>query len=566
MSLNAANLNFGNMAINNQINVNDKVYNSYSLEEIANSVLDTSTINSYVTPINNNITDIKNDYSDEYSSFTPYYFSSEIKTDYYHFANDLSYVIVPPNTTCMIQANLIFSYGYNIPDPSAQSHNIFINYGCSKTLLSQPPYVNSGVNTADVFSNTNIIPFSFNQKILHYKTSRKCTPMSHNFFYENTTDTSQNIYLFGSMQQYYNATPTRIVGKLVCTIIKNNAGTNYFTYNTLSTTYNNLSVLGSRKGYTTYNSPALSSIVVPANSTKIIYNAISFKLSKINAYDNYGVLQSLNYYFGCSYSSTTPFRIESFDPLDFGYFIVPTTSFHPSWTPTHTLKIGQLLQNKETSPKYIFDSNSFIYKNDTGQDVTLYLQFGIYYNTTLAPTYYDVSGQVTGTMGAYTLTNSNSTSTIYSTNGVQFGGGLYPGSAGLVSYSIKPKKRYLKYSWAHFGSGDIYTTNHFTIVGTYNSNYGTYTTSAFYPDINIETIKYINDNPEMFIPNSLNSIMYEGKIGNCQNIGMTLSNVCVIDATDLITNYGPYEVGASFGFLANFPVATWIYYLLIEIP
>ncbi len=567
MSLNADNLNFGNLAINNQLNVNDKVYNSYSLEQIADSVLDTSTINSYVTPINNNITDIKNDYSDDFSSFNPYYLSTEIKTDYYHFANDLSYVVVPPYTTCMLQANLIFSYGYNaLPDPSAQSHNIFINYGCSKTLLTQPPYVNSGVDTANVFSNPNIIPFSFNQKILHYKTSKRCTPFSHDFFYDNTTDTSQNIYLFGSMQQYYNATPTRIIGKLVYNFIKNNAGTSYLTYNAFSTTYKKLTVLGSRKGYTTYNSTSLSSIVVPANSTKIIYNAISFKLSKINPYDQYGTLQSFSYFFGCSYASTTRFRIEHADPLDMGYFIVPTTTFNETWSPTHTLKIGQLLQNKETTPKYIFDSNSFIYKNETGQDVTLYLQFGIYYNTNLIPIY-DVSGEVTGTMGAYTLTNSNSTSTISNTNGVQWGGSIYPGSYALRSFNLKPKKRYLTYTWLHFGNGAGYLTNHFTTVGVCGpTGWGNYTTTAFYPDTNIKALEYIKDNPEIFIPNSLNSITYEGKIGTCENLGITLANVNFIDTSDLITNYSPYEMSASVGFLANFPVATWVYYLIIEIP
>jgi hypothetical protein len=564
MSLSADAVNFSNLSINETLSINDKVYSTYSLEEVGASVANTSTINSLITPINNSISELNNYITDELKTFTPYYISKEVINNYYHFVNDLSYVTVPPYTTCMLQANLIFHYGYNIvEDPSAQSHNIFINYGCSNTLLTQAPYTNSGVDTADVFSNNNIIPYSFNQKILHYNKSVKYTPINHDFFYDNTTDTSQNIYLFASMQQYYNVKPTKIVGKLVYNFIKHNSGTNLFTYNSFSTTYKNLLTISYKGGYNTYNSTYLSTIDVPANSTALIYNAISFKLSELNAYNQYGTLYPLNYYFYCSYVNTPISNLEHYNPINGGSYVISPTTYVTSNIINQSLKVGQLLQNKVTSPVHIFDTNSFIYKNMNGTNVTLYLHFGIFYNTNLKPIYV-ANGQVTGTMGSYTLTNNNSTSNMVSNIGSV--GSVYPNSV-FASLNVYKKKRYLTHSWTHLaGNNSANGTTHFTTVNIYGTTNINYAANLFYPDTSVKSIEYIKDNPELYMYNTLNSVNYEGTSADAGgNAGITMSSLNVIDTMDVIYSNGNPPIGTSIGMLANFPVATVASYIIFEI-
>ncbi len=557
MSLNADALNFSNLAINDTIQLNNKVYTAHTLEEVGASVANTSTVQSLFTPVTNNINDLTKYMSDDLKIFAPYYISNEVKTDYFHFANDLSYVTVPPYTTCMIQQNLIFSYGinYNIPDPSAQIHNIYINFGCSKTVLTSPPYINTGIDTVNTFSNTNIIPFSFNQKLLVYTRCSKVTPINSSFFYDNTTDISQNIYLFASMQQYYNASPTKIVGKLVYNFIKNNTGTQLFTYNPFSTTYKSLLTTMIRSSYGTYNSNNLGSITIPANNTVIVHNAVSIKLQQMLMYNFYGTLRNMNYYFYSSTSSTPYYNLAALDPNNYSQFY-----FGNPEVVNQSMKSVQLIKNKENEVRYLFDTNTFIYSNTTSSDITLYLHFGITYDTRNTEFIWDI--KATGTTGSYTLTNNTSnTNIIKNTNS-------WAGSISSMSYfgiqSITSGKKYLSHIWTHHGAGDSSaTTKHIMTNLTYNyNNPGNYAT-FFYPEINSYGLEYITRSPDFFIPNQLNSTLYAGD--SSTNYGATISTLGIINTNDIKSLYTGFPTNVAGMCITNIGVNTEYSFILVQL-
>jgi hypothetical protein len=559
MSLNADALNFSNLGITNTLTINDKVYSTYNLEDVGTTVANTSAVNTLVAPITNNISNINNYLKDDFSSYAPYYISYDIKTDYYHFANDLSYVVVPPHTTCMIQQDLIFYYGYNvIPDPSAVSHNIYINWGCSKTILTSPPYANTSIDTSDIFSNENIIPYSYNQKLLHYRKSCKFTPINSSFFYDNVTDTSQNIYLFGCMQQYYNATPTKIIGKLVYNFIKNNTGTPFMTHNSFSTTYKNLLTVNIRGNYNSYNSTALDSITIPNNTTVMLYNAVSLKIQKLLLIDLYGRVLPLNYYFYISSSSTSIYNLN-------GYFPGNPSEFNTySEVINNSMKSVQFIHNGiNNNTVYLFDTNSSVYTNTTGSDVTLYLHFGITFDTRSV----DISScniKVTGNLGKYIMTNNTIESNLNTIPSyVRYAGGIST-TAVMANIYLYPKKKYLMHLWSHHYGGDTSSTTRPICTSVmYTNNFGSANSDSFYPEFNLRSLDYINRSTETFIPHKLNSTLYEGTSNT--NFGATITTVGIIDMSDFISHYSAEQLMSSAVCMTGFGVHTMVSYILFEL-
>ncbi len=557
MSLNLNSLNFGDISGNDTILSNNRVYSTNSLEQVAIAVSNTSSMNTFFNNFTNNINTLRPYSNDNLKLYYPYYISNEINPNYYHFVSDLSYVTVPPYTTCMIQQNLIFSYGYNkgISDPSAQIHNIYINYGCSNTKLSSLPYENSNINTAYVFSNSQIIPYSFNQKILVYTSSSKITPINNSFFYDNTTDTSQNIYLFASMQQYYSSSQTKISGKLVYNFIKNNSGIQQLTYNPFSTTYRNLLIVLYRDNYNTFNCTNLGSITIPANSTVVVHNAVSIKLQQMNMYDVSGVLNNMNYYF---YSSTSSNPYDNMKKLDPSPTYYSNYVYNNQEVVNQSMKSVQLTINKDNEIRYLFDTNTFIYSNTTNNPKTLYLHFGKTYNTNISAINSDI--KVTGTTGFYTLTNNTSSKIIKS----NYGFNIISTIGVLSSLNIKPGTRYLSHIWTHHSSNVSYKTTNYIMTSLkyfYDNPDSIIYDKYFYPSIKSDGLIHMKNYSDLYLPNQINSVSYAGGI----NYGTTISTLGLFDTYDIKTNSSAYTIDVALLSITGISVYTVYNYILFPL-
>ena len=458
--------------------------------------------------------------------------------------NCLTSITIPANTSCLINQYIVY---YCAPTLTSTDNYVLANYGCTLTnMISDLRIMDCNMDPTWTYSIANgAIPYSYNQFSLYFNSNLygKYRNISNSFIYENTTATTQTIYLFAGLQNQDNI---RIqYGTLKYNIIKSAVSTPSLTTNVLSSTYRSLTVPASQLYQIT---TSLGSVAIPTANTQLICQEVIIKRTAT------GTNKSLFYF--CSRNSAlttfTPTSLYGTTGASTTITFDATAQIIPeSYNVINDVCGGDIYNGMETY--YTFTSN-FIYYNNNASTQTLYLYVGYFNNTdttfltctgvlsnyvikTTTPTFVYTDNNTTP---AYSATTARAFPTIFSTINNNIGSDK--------SITIPASKKYLINLYINNRSNVDYSGC--TLITLLNTSLAANIVTTSNPILNIpfsNSAAIINLNPSgNIIEYSLNYNTYKlVDLGDTNSVSFVYDNTTNVSSITLYIFMYYYSASAS---------------------
>jgi hypothetical protein len=439
-SLNASSLNFNHLRVGSLVSLGDMLYSVYTFDDIASTVINSAyldQIRNRITTLETNTSFIDTSGNDTYIGdqthglyvngekyikppsdilelyYPTVYTSYEKKLTEYHFANNLNSVTIPARTSGIVNYNVTYYFGH-----SNYMLDVCYNYvyngrltfsdgnqnwllwkvsGCSDTIMSSLPCKDMTVDPSNIDTHEHILPFSYTHDSFSIHDTKKFVTYSKNFNYENTTNNDKTIYLFAGFQ-YYDGSPIKMFGNLSYDIITtDNSNNSVMSRTSMTSTYRLFNNIFS-DGVIYYRQPTtyIQSITVGPYTKNNISQSVIFKYNNPRADAQY------SYFYYCSTSPTPSTNVLSLVPSTVNFKNTPSKG---EIFVSFVSKITTLHYRATDSDKYVYDSSNFVYKNDTSDNITLYLHAGCNFDN-LESSYYPTAldkFSAKGSLGNYDM-------------------------------------------------------------------------------------------------------------------------------------------------------------------